>query len=72
MDVLPNHHCYEILFDERGLYRKIVFEAADRSALFTDHCRVAGTYEILEDGKPLGRASYCEDGFWTLFGSGPG
>ena len=72
MDAAAEYHRYELVFDERGLHRKVAFEAADRSALFTEHCRVGGAYEIVEDGICIGRASYDEQGgFWVLHGQTP-
>ncbi len=60
-------HCYELVFDAEGMNRTIIFDAFDRSGIFSDHYRIAGTFEIIENGIRIGQASYSRTGnFWVL------
>ena len=61
------NHCYELVFDQQGIPRKIVFEALNRSSIFADHNRIGGSFEIWEDGARIGNASYSPYGkFWQI------
>lgn len=62
-------HSYELIFVNEGVPQIVAFEALDRTAIFADYRRIAGDFQIWEDGLLIGQAHYSTRGqFWLLWG----